>query len=473
MQVLLMVLVLGIFIHDALVAPETIAPSSILMLTAVLLPKVLWVIAYTLTCRWAYRHLDGTLGPSRVLSRLDRFTTIFRLGVAGLYLVDLCLGALVYIRTPTRHPVLIDEVAIISPTLVLFCLGLLVYYPIERRLREASLIHRFDQGLPVYPIKGRWSYVITHLRHEAALILIPLLLVMAWVEVVPDSWLVWKLDLAPILIFVGAAVIFLFAPMIIRYIWDTKPLPDGAIRQRLMAMCHTYRVQVRDVLLWQTTSGGMINAAVMGLIRPLRYILLSDGLLDQLPQKQVEAVMAHELAHVCRRHMFWLLAVALTTLGLTMLLVFAVVYFGSPDGVPNPAATGFVVIGATEQKARSVLAIGGALAIWAVVFGWVSRRVERQADTFAVQHLTRQRNLGTIDAEAVQTMVGALQQVADLNHMHTGRRNWRHGSITWRQNHLRTLVGQLVERPAIDHLMNRIKLVTLAGMVVLGATFYF
>ena len=37
------------------------------------------------------------------------------------------------------------------------------------------------------------------------------------------------------------------------------------------------------------------------MVRHVRYILLSDGLLDQLRPRAVEAVMAHEIAHVRRR----------------------------------------------------------------------------------------------------------------------------------------------------------------------------
>src|SRR5690606_31987071 len=69
------------------------------------------------------------------------------------------------------------------------------------------------------------------------------------------------------------------------------------------------RVRFREVLLWRTF-GGMVNAAVMGMLAPLRYILLSDALLEHLPAEQVEAVMAHEVAHIRKRHLVWLLVLS-------------------------------------------------------------------------------------------------------------------------------------------------------------------
>ena len=63
----------------------------------------------------------------------------------------------------------------------------------------------------------------------------------------------------------------------------------------------------------------MINGAVMGAITPVRYILLTDALLETLPRERVEAVMAHELAHVRRHHIFWLvMAAAGSMAGLTI-----------------------------------------------------------------------------------------------------------------------------------------------------------
>ena len=63
-------------------------------------------------------------------------------------------------------------------------------------------------------------------------------------------------------------------------------------------------MRYRDILLWKTEYN-MGNAAVMGFVPRLRYILMSDLLLETMTDEQIEAVFAHELGHVVHRHMSW------------------------------------------------------------------------------------------------------------------------------------------------------------------------
>jgi Zn-dependent protease with chaperone function len=50
------------------------------------------------------------------------------------------------------------------------------------------------------------------------------------------------------------------------------------------------------------TSGRTFNAMVAGFVPPLRTLLISDRLLDQLPREQIAMVVLHEAAHLRRRH---------------------------------------------------------------------------------------------------------------------------------------------------------------------------
>ena len=63
-------------------------------------------------------------------------------------------------------------------------------------------------------------------------------------------------------------------------------------------------------------------------------------------------------------------------------------------------------------------------------------------------------------------MAKALQQVADLNNISVSRHSWRHGSIAWRQNYLRSLLGKPSQGGLpIDREVMAIKLV--GGMIVI------
>ena len=59
----------------------------------------------------------------------------------------------------------------------------------------------------------------------------------------------------------------------------------------------------------------MGNAAVMGLFPQVRYILLSDLLLETMTDEQVEAVFAHEVGHIVHRHMAWYVVLIVIPLG--------------------------------------------------------------------------------------------------------------------------------------------------------------
>jgi Zn-dependent protease with chaperone function len=282
------------------------------------------------------------------------------------------------------------------------------------------------------------------------------------------KWLGLSGTAVPVLSLAGSLSVLLLSPLMLRHVWDTAELETGELRDRLVAMCQLHRVRVRRVLKWHT-GWNMANAGVMGVVAPVRYVLLTDALLETMPPRQIEAVMAHELAHVKRGHMVWLLVAALAELAAAEALwrwVLDVLVDTLRSEALLPAwADGPVRIDA----ALAVLA----LATWALCFGWASRRFERQADTFAVQHLSRQiaRAAGMDDqrtiitSDAAGAMIDALQTVAELNGIPTTRRSWRHGSIAWRQRHLLSLVGQDANSQRIDRLMPWIHVAHVAMLV--------
>jgi STE24 endopeptidase len=426
------------------------------------LPKLLLGMGYWLACRRTARRLPTEAGPA-AHRRLDRLTTLTSLILLPLFLLDLSVGALELTRWLIGDLILIDELIVMTPTLGLLVWSWWSYYPIDRALREAMILRCLDEGQPVYPIWSAGQFVLAQVRHQMLLFLLPLLAVLAWSETV--DWLgpggrgVIGLAAVPWLVAAGAGVIFLFTPVVIRHVWDTQALPDGEVRRRLDALCDDYRVKVRELLLWRTF-GGMANAAVLGLVPGLRYILLSDALLDRASAAEVEAVMAHELAHVKKKHMPWLMAAAIGLAGLleTSVYIGANVAWQATGWEPNWLLLGFA----------APAAVG-----WFYSFGWVSRRVERQADSFAVRHLALRQEEPTrdaagrvlIDRGSVATMVAALGQVARLNHVRIKRKSWRHGSIAWRQAYLQSLVGAPAERLRIDRLM---WVVNAASVIMIG-----
>jgi STE24 endopeptidase len=488
MQLLILALAMLLFAHDQ--APSLVSADFPwpLLAAVVLVPRLALFGLYHYACRVTGRRLTSR-GAARSLRRLELFGGVYRVAGLALFASDLHFGLLVHTRawitalTGFNQTVLLDELLVMLPTLAMWGLGWWAYYPIDRRLRDASMMRRFDRGQPVYPMWTRRQYVVSQYRYQVALILVPLLAVFAWAEAVqlvvergwasPDTEAWWTLG--------GCVAIFLFAPLMIRLIWDTVPLPDGEVRRHLLNMCKTHRVRVRELLLWRTY-GGMINAAVMGLVGPLRFILITDALLQQMPGPHVEAVMAHELAHVRKRHMFWLLVSAVGLMGvIEAAAVIALAVNGvrldqagqtltvTADGADVLAASWGSIPAVDSPQAWVLVTVAASVAVWIVAFGWVSRRIERQADSFAVAHFVRERGGDTVEARDAQTMIDALQHVADLNHVRTGRHSWRHGSIQWRQAYLRLLVGGPVNRLPIDRQMRLVNGLSAAAVIAIVA----
>ncbi|MCC6659696.1 MAG: M48 family metalloprotease [Phycisphaerales bacterium] len=405
------------------------------------------------------RSLDQS-GSWRAVQKAERTLVASRLAMTAALAAGVVMGALDAVRRRAGDLIVIDELLTLAPLLVFFVLGWWSIYPIERRVREAILLRRLDDGRPLHSPPSRAAFVGYATRHQMMLIVVPIVLIMAWQETAqwlmdryhwPRGWwhtsggLIRKRDVVvPLVQGAGVIVVFALLPLVLRYVWDTVRLGPGSLRDGLVEMCRAHRVRVRDLLVWRT-GGQMLNGAVMGIVGPARYILLTDALLESMTPEQVEAVTAHEVGHVRRRHMVWL---AVSVIGGVMAAgtVADLVMRRLPLSVQN---------GEWAQMAGAAVT----LAVGLVLFGYVSRRFEWQADAFAVQHLSGLGRGGavTITPESVGHMNEALQAVADLNHIPVGRWTWRHGSIRTRQRKLAALVGQPAARLAVDRQARAVK----------------
>jgi len=404
------------------------------------------------------------------------------------------------IRAAIGNWIAVDEALAVLPPVLTVIGAWWCYYPINRRLREAALMRHLDTGKPIYPIWTRKQYVLAQARLHFGLVLLPALLIMGWAEAIEMLWNQqgesapqW-LESAALAAGVGA--IFLFAPTLMTRIWDTSPLGHGDLRDRLERLCSAHRVRIRKLLIWNT-HGGMINGAVMGLIGRFRYILLTDALLDTMTTTQVEAVMAHEVGHARRHHLPWLavcLIAILTSAALVTTLAMRAVEPYIPSSTaeieltPSLEAQMDVPRGDSLPSLRSgssfspedwlePIGLAATVVMALGAFGWTSRRFERQADTFAVQHLsglTRQTGGNTpITPQAAGAMSDALLLVAELNHIPLQRRSWRHGSIQWRREYLQSIIGRRCDALPIDRQMRLIQILAVLALIVsLGLTWW-
>ncbi|MBL9032246.1 MAG: M48 family metalloprotease [Phycisphaerae bacterium] len=350
------------------------------------------------------------------------------------------LGA---VRAVVGDLVAVDEVLAATPMLVLIVLTWWSEFPIDRRLREAGVLANLERDPSAVTLPARRQYLLSAIRNTMGLTLVPIVAITGWEELAERVAGRLAVDHHAALLgarLVGVALVLLLMPAAAVRLWDTVPLGAGPLRDRLLDLAALARVRVRNLLVWRTHMA-TINGAVMGLVAPLRYVLLTDALLGSLPLEQVRAVMAHELGHVRHRHLPWLLAG-----GLSILILSGYAAERAVAALPG-------IRGDATDLAALVLSL--ALAFWA--FGAISRRFERQADTFAARLLSEAEGHAEVRPEAVVAMAGALETVALLNHIPADRHSWRHGSIRSRQASLMALSGRAADDLGPDRSAGRAK----------------
>ena len=193
-------------------------------------------------------------------------------------------------------------------------------------------------------------------------------------------------------------------PWVLRHTWDTVPLPRGPERALFEAVAARARFRCSDLILWRT-GRQMANAAIVGLFPASRLVLLSDALLLRLGPRELAAVLGHEIGHAKRRHVL-----AFGAWAIAFMLGADLLFERLPEG--------------QDLAAGALLA--ALVGVWVVVFGWLSRRFELDADLYSVGLLRESAG-----------MINALEEVGGLHSRNRG--SWRHFSTARRVDFLRAV----------------------------------
>lgn len=188
-------------------------------------------------------------------------------------------------------------------------------------------------------------------------------------------WWIWGF----VLLFGFQLLMLVLYPKLILPLFNKlTPLPEGDVRQRLLALSDRtgFKAQTIEVMDGSKRSGHS-NAFFTGFGR-FRRIVLFDTLMNQLAQDELEAVLAHEIGHYKRGH----IPKRLATMALLQFAAFAIIawlaqapWFNTAFGLPAGAtAATFLLFGL----------LGGLATFWFTPVGnWVSRQHEYEADAFA------------------------------------------------------------------------------------------
>lgn len=363
------------------------------------------------------------------------------------------------------------ELLILAPFLASLVLSWACFYDADRALHDTSP-HREPR-----PFWTRRAYLLFHARHNLVLAITPvaLIILQKGLRRLLPHWPDRYFELANLALLAAAFICF---PWILRLVLGLKPLPEGPLRQRLLAASRRLRFRCSNILLWNTNAG-IVNAMVAGIVPGVRYVLLTDRLVSELTPDEVEAVFGHEVGHVKHGHMLYYMG-------------FLFISWMAVAALWPLAASAFPELNAVDLEEDWVklpfVALVGAYIF--VVFGFLSRRCERQADVYGCRAVScaRQPCPGHEEATVLQPggsglcetgiriFIDALEKVARLNGISRSRpgllQSWQHSTIARRVEFLQRVLADPGVEPRFQRTVALVKWVVflgLLGLVVVGS----
>ena len=217
-------------------------------------------------------------------------------------------------------------------------------------------------------------------------------------------------------------LLVIFLPPFIKSFWGCSPLPDTEKKRSIVGFLRSAGFKYRDLLQWPILEGRMLTAGVMGLVPRLRYILVTDSLVNILTEEELHAVMAHEVAHVRYRHMLFYVLFLLGFMALSFGLF--EVFFYALLALPWL----FGLLG-REQEFQSgifylLLSLPFILSIilyFRYIMGFFMRNFERQADLYSVRIMGKPG-----------PTVMSLEKIAQVSGQSRHQPSWHHFSIAER-----------------------------------------
>ncbi len=189
----------------------------------------------------------------------------------------------------------------------------------------------------------------------------------------PDMW--WLLFALFFFLF-QILVAQLFPTLILPIFYKLKPIENERLGTRLKALVEKFGYRMSGVFsfnLSQETKKA--NAALTGLGKT-RKIIISDTLLENFSEDEIEVVMSHELGHLVKHHVMKGI-IASGIAGLVGFFVMARVYSAYAASLGQPVNSL-----ATMPFLALLVTLFGIIAM--PIGNFYSRRIEHEADMFAL-----------------------------------------------------------------------------------------
>jgi Zn-dependent protease with chaperone function len=315
---------------------------------------------------------------------------------------------------------------------------------------------------------SRQSYVISNISFSIP-VLLPWLLLSGVADLI--NFLPFESPKQFLATTEGEVIYFLFflfavavlGPVLIQKFWRCRPLESGDHRSRIEDLCDKAGMAYADILYWPIFGGKMITAGVMGLIRKFRYILVTRALLRMLEPGEIDAVIAHEIGHVKRKHLLFYLIFFVGYMFLSYVIldfiIFSLMYAKPVLWLINTAGFNQTTV---VSALFSIVIIIIFLIYFRFIFGFFMRNFERQADLFVYSLFDNARPL-----------ISTLEKIAVTSGQPADRPNWHHFSIKERIDYLKKceLNPNWIKRH--DRKVKKGIAIYLAGLLSIGVVGYY
>ena len=316
---------------------------------------------------------------------------------------------------------------------------------------------------------SRESYIISNISFSTP-VLLPYLLFSGITDII--NALPFDLPKRLLTTYEGQIIYFLFflvavaviGPSMIQKFWRCWPLEAGTARSRIENLCQKAGIEYNNILYWPIFGGRMITAGVMGLVKNFRYILVTDALMQLLNPEEIDAVIAHEIGHVKRKHLlFYLLffvgymVIAYATFDL---IIYLIIYLEPLYSFI--ADTGLNQTEAVIPAIHGLFIISIFLVYFRYIFGYFMRNFERQADTYVYALF-----------DSAGPLISTLEKIAVTSGQSPDKPNWHHFSISERIAFLHKCETDKSWKIHHDRKIIKSIAVYLAGILIIGSVGYY
>jgi STE24 endopeptidase len=158
------------------------------------------------------------------------------------------------------------------------------------------------------------------------------------------------------------------------------PLKDNSVRERIQALLERTGFRSRGIFVMDGSRRSAHGNAYFTGFGKSKRIVFFDTLLEHLGEKEIEAVLAHELGHFKRRHIVkrMLLTFGMSLSGLALLgWLITQPWFYAGLGMTQPSTHAALML--------FMLVVPVFTFFLQPLFAWGSRRYEYEADSFAAE----------------------------------------------------------------------------------------